>query len=89
MNGEMARASGALGDLPLIVLSAGRPSIAEDVKLENEPLKLALHRMLTRRSTRGKQVIVDCGHEIASERPDAVIVAIRDVLKQIRAPFEK
>ena len=86
VNGEMARASGGLRDLPLIVLSAGRPTMAEDVKLENEPLKLELHRMLTRSSTRGKQVIVDCGHEISRENPDAIVAAIRDVLEQVTAP---
>ncbi|HEV2425706.1 MAG TPA: hypothetical protein VGZ29_12830 [Terriglobia bacterium] len=84
VNGEMARASGGLGDLPLIVLSAGRPGRAEDVKLEDQTVKLRLHDALARQSTCGRRAIVDSGHEIACERPETVADAIREVVAEAR-----
>jgi pimeloyl-ACP methyl ester carboxylesterase len=84
VNGELARATGTYGDLPLVVLSAGIQDQEEDPKLDHDhDRKLGLHAALARRSTRGSHVIVaESGHDIPDEAPDAVIAAIRDVMKQ-------
>jgi hypothetical protein len=39
---------------------------------------------LTRLSTRGRQVIVDAGHGM-EESPDSVILAVREVVDEVRA----
>jgi pimeloyl-ACP methyl ester carboxylesterase len=84
VNGELARATGNYGDLPLVVLSAGIQDQEEDPKLDHDHArKLQLHAALARRSSRGTHVVVaESGHDIPVEAPDAVITAIRDVIKQ-------
>lgn len=81
VNGELARASGGLEQLPLIVLSAGKEGNEEDPKLEDHERKLELHAQLARSSTRGMQVIVSkSDHLIPYEAPEAVIEAIRELV---------
>jgi len=84
VNGELARATGNYGDLPLVVLSAGIQDQEEDPKLDHDhDLKLQLHEVLARRSSRGTHVVVaESGHDIPDQAPQAVIAAIRDVIKQ-------
>lgn len=83
---EQARASGNISAKPLIVLTAGKNS---DETLSNGLSKQDFddfHRIwvdelqirLARLSMRGKQIVVpDSGHDIPSERPDAVVDAVR------------
>jgi pimeloyl-ACP methyl ester carboxylesterase len=86
VNGELARSSGGLGDLPLIVLSPGVAGRAEDPKLEDHPWKLALQHDVAALSSRGSQLVVqNSGHEIPSEAPSAVVNAIREVVTEVRA----
>lgn len=62
----------SLGDLPLVVLSAGKevPEHAADASL----------------STRGKAFVVrDSGHWIQLDAPDAVVDAIERVVREVRA----
>jgi pimeloyl-ACP methyl ester carboxylesterase len=84
VNGELARATGNYGDLPLVVLSAGIQDQEEDPKLDHEhALKLQLHEALAHHSTRGSHLVVsESGHDIPDQAPQAVIAAIRDVIKQ-------
>jgi len=85
VNGELARASGDFGDMPLIVLSAGKPGGNEDPKLEDPQRKHELHAQLARRSTRGKQVVVEnSDHQIPYEAPGAVVDAVREVVEDAR-----
>jgi pimeloyl-ACP methyl ester carboxylesterase len=79
------RASGTFGDLPLIVLTAGKSS---DGIYGSETVRTAERRVwvediqaeLAKLSSRGKQIIVtDSDHMIPTERPEAVVSAIRDV----------
>lgn len=81
------RASGDLGDRPLIVLTAAKP-------VNPKPDTLAFHRIwinelqpsLARLSTRGRRVMVeDSDHMIPLEDPGAVVRAIRDVVDQCRS----
>jgi pimeloyl-ACP methyl ester carboxylesterase len=81
-----------LGDIPLVVLSAGKSPIsgvrgipAEDVERMNRvfsefPVELA------RLSPRGKRVLAEkSGHYIHVEQPELVIDAIREVVEASRA----
>src|SRR5262249_20048299 len=82
INGELARAAGRFGDIPVLVLSAGIQDQEEDPKLDHDhALKLELHRRLASLSTRGTQLIVsESGHAIPVEAPHAVTDAVRQVV---------
>ncbi|HEX4278389.1 MAG TPA: alpha/beta hydrolase [Bryobacteraceae bacterium] len=83
INGELARSAGALGSLPLVVLSAGIPGRAEDTELESQERKLELHERLARSSTRGRHIVVpNSNSQIPFEAPEAVVAAIRSVLAE-------
>ena len=85
---EQARAAINISDKPLIVLTGGKNS---DEILSNSLTKQdfdefrriwvqQLQRRLARLSTRGKQIILrDCGHDIPSERPDAIVDAVKNL----------
>lgn len=83
----------ALGDLPLIVISAGRPdeesggdSIAErEYEQRRREVKEELQRELAALSTRGKLVIAtDSGHGIHTDQPELVIESLRELLQIAR-----
>ncbi|HWI63011.1 MAG TPA: alpha/beta hydrolase, partial [Symbiobacteriaceae bacterium] len=79
------RQAGPLGELPLVVLSRGRPDLdgwgySEDLKARVWQAWQACQAELVRLSPRGRQVVVDgAGHMIPLERPEAVAEAIRAV----------
>jgi pimeloyl-ACP methyl ester carboxylesterase len=81
--GEETRAAGSLGDLPLVVLTSGRhtaagPSVSREDARRIWVEELQAH--LARLSTHGKQVVLmDSGHGVPDDRPDAVVAAIREV----------
>lgn len=89
-NEREVRASGGLGDKPLLVLTAGRPfsvpaKCAASAAAYQEVWKHQLQPRLARLSARGRQVIVaNGGHGMMFEMPDVVIGAIRDVVEQAR-----
>jgi hypothetical protein len=83
-----ARAAGDLGDLPLIVLTAGQPLRTGDTETDKELVtfhEIWVHQLqpqLARLSTRGRQITVEnSGHSID---PDEVIKAILEVVMQFR-----
>jgi len=88
---EEARAAGSLGNVPLLVLTAGRPltmgSPAEDRELEQFH-EIWLHQLqpkLAALSTRGKQVIVaNSTHDVAGDMPGAAAEAVRQLLAESR-----
>ncbi|MBV9157171.1 MAG: alpha/beta fold hydrolase [Acidobacteriaceae bacterium] len=85
VNGEMARASGGFGDMPLVVLSAGLPGGMEDRKLENVDWKLRLHSELARESTRGREILIkDTDHLMLDGAPGAIVDAAREVVEETR-----
>lgn len=78
VSAAQARAAGNFGDLPLIVLTAGKSGPEHD--LWNE-----LQAELAWRSTRGRQVIVpDSGHMIPEQAPEAVTQAVYEIFSEIR-----
>jgi len=87
INGEQARAAGALGDIPVIVLSAGIQDMEEDPKLDhNHVLKVELQHQLAALSPRGVQRIVNSGHRMHFDSPASVVAAIQEVLEMVRNP---
>jgi hypothetical protein len=82
--GELARAGGSFGDIPVVVLSAGIQDQEEDPKLDNDQLlKFELHRKLAGLSTQGAQVIVrNSGHDIPEEAPEVVARAVRETVRE-------
>jgi hypothetical protein len=77
VSAAQARAAGSFGDLPLIVLTAGRPGPEHD--LWNE-----LQAELAWRSTRGRQVIIDTGYMIPEQAPEAVTQVVYEIFSEIR-----
>jgi pimeloyl-ACP methyl ester carboxylesterase len=76
------RAAGNLGNKPLVVLTAAysaqrRPHLHQVWIHELQP-------DLVRLSTRGKQIIVNTGHYIPLQRPEAVVTAVREVFEMVR-----
>lgn len=86
---DEARASGSLGTLPLLVLTADDP--ARDLPSQVDRAQFnkiwidELQPSLATLSTRGKQVKVqDTGHLIPLQQPRAVVDAIKNLLSQLR-----
>ena len=84
--GEQARAAGAFGDIPVIVLSAGIQDQEEDPKLDHDPvLKIRLQRGLAALSSRGSQrILSNSGHWIPFDAPSSVAGAVQEVVDTIR-----
>lgn len=87
-----ARASGGLGNRPLIVLTAGRafvppnPAGAHEAVEFHEVWVHGLQAQLATLSTRGRQVVVEnSGHTINFEAPGDVVKAVEDVVEQVRS----
>jgi pimeloyl-ACP methyl ester carboxylesterase len=84
-----ARASGGLGDRPLIVLTAGEPFDFRDPELNRQAAayqQIWIHEMqagLAQLSTRGRQIVVERSNH-GNISPNVVTAAIRDVVNQIR-----
>jgi pimeloyl-ACP methyl ester carboxylesterase len=84
----LAAARRSLGDLPLIVLTAGaRFDAAENPSFTSDEIKAAtrlwttFHEEYASLSSRGvRREVSGCGHAIHIERPDVVVEAIRDVI---------
>ncbi len=83
----LARRSGSFGDMPVLILTAGRPGGEESEELDVEPQrKVALHRQMAALSSKGRAVFLQgVGHQIPLEAPAAVIDGVRQVVEQVRA----
>jgi hypothetical protein len=90
---DETRASGTLGDMPLIVLTAGirNPMLVlpagvtrKDVDFNDRVIN-DLQVQEAHLSTHGRQIVVqDSDHMVPFRRPDAVVTAVRDVYMAIR-----
>ena len=88
---QVAAARRPLGDMPLIVLSAGREvgealpdETAEQARARVEIWR-TLHEEIAALSTRGERRVIDARHQIQIDKPDAVVGAIEQVLAMARA----
>ena len=87
-----AQQIGSLGDIPLTVISAGRPAIsagrgisAADAE-QMKRLQDEMHAELAALSTQGKRVIAqESGHYVQVDQPQVVIDAIREVVNAARS----
>ena len=82
---NLVRSAGGLDDMPMIVLTQGRP-IQDPASVEAGVRRgwVELQRRLALRSRRGRQVLVtNSGHGIPVEAPDAVISAVREIVLPI------
>jgi pimeloyl-ACP methyl ester carboxylesterase len=84
-----AALTGPIGNRPLIVLSAGvEPELPGLSASVNEAFRQTIRdgraEMITLSTNSSHRVVEGAGHYIHSDRPDAVIEAIRDVVTAIR-----
>lgn len=85
MNGEHS-----LGDLPLIVLTAGQTSVPGSTPFNEQTVPVPDSHIesqleLARQSSQGEQrVIAESGHSIHLDAPEEVIRAIRDLIEMTR-----
>jgi pimeloyl-ACP methyl ester carboxylesterase len=87
---DEARAVKSLGDMPLIVLTAGQSYDFGDPEMNRQAVayqQVWIHEMqagLARLSTRGRQIVLERSNH-GSIPPDVIVAAIRDVVTQIRS----
>ena len=87
-----AERAGGFGDRPLIVLTRGRVSmprnpneIDRQLAAYEEVWQHEIQPKLAQLSTRGRQIIVvQSGHDVPDEAPEAVVAAVREVLADVR-----
>jgi pimeloyl-ACP methyl ester carboxylesterase len=90
-NERLVRASGGLGDKPLLVLTAGLPlpvpaPLAASAAAYQEIWKHQLQPQFARLSSRGRQIIVaNAGHGMMFDMPDEVVGAIREIVNESRS----
>jgi len=83
---DLVRSAGGLEDMPLIVLTQGKPSSPSAAGPDVLPAWVDLQRRFAARSRRGRQVLVtSSGHGIPEEAPDAVVGAVREIVATVRA----
>lgn len=87
---EVAAARRSLGDIPLIVLTAGKSSLprpgetAATAEARYEAW-LSMHEEIAALSTRGeRRTVAEAGHSIQLDNPEIVIAAINEVLALTR-----
>ena len=83
---EVAAAHRSLGDMPLIVLTAGRLAVSrtESATEAQQTAWSQMHDEIAALSSRGRRRTIDCGHNIQLEQPRAVTVAIEEVVRMVR-----
>ena len=86
-----AKDAGSVGDLPLIVLSAGRYWNSDDPATEKQMADFhskwinQFQAELAHLSTNGKQIVVqNSGHAIPADAPESISTAIEAMISQIR-----
>ena len=83
---DLMRGICGLGDMPMIVLTQGRP-IRNPASMEARVRNgwVELQRQFAQTSSHGRQVLVtNSGHGIPEEAPDAVIAAVHEIVTMIR-----
>ena len=88
-NADLVRATGGIGDKPLIVLAQSPdwndPYAPDDVEPLIDSVTQRLDRQLLTLSSSSKRIVAKtAGHNIQAEDPQLVIDAIKDVVLQVR-----
>lgn len=89
-NGDLVRATGGIGDKPLVVLTQSPqwndPYAPDDIEALIDAVGARLQAGLTALSTNSKQVVASkAGHNIQFDEPQLVIDAIVDVVAKVRS----
>lgn len=86
---QLKASGGKLGNIPLIVITAGKQIDGEQIGLSEEQVDQitkvwdVLQKDLVTKSTKSKQVIAEhSGHMITREQPEIIIEAIRDLTRE-------
>ncbi len=89
-----AQALGSLDDLPLVVLTQGRPlaftpdfpaDFAAYIRQSYHPMAIELQADLARLSSRSRHIIAQhSGHMIHQDEPELVVTSIREVVEAVR-----
>jgi pimeloyl-ACP methyl ester carboxylesterase len=76
----------SFGDLPLVVVSSGRPNPAFGAAAKDfQQFWIEQNRTLATRSTRGRFLLAEeSGHHVHVDAPDVVLDAVRQVLEEQR-----
>ena len=77
----------SLGDIPLVVLTAGQDNAGAppSARASLDAAWAGFHRQLATLSTRGSaQLVADSSHRMMRDRPDAVVAAIEEVVSAVR-----
>lgn len=87
---EQVKAAGTLGDLPLVVIRHGKPTMFSYLPAEEEQQSeeawIALQRDLTTLSSNSKLIVAtESGHDIHLDQPALVVDVIRALVAQVRA----
>jgi pimeloyl-ACP methyl ester carboxylesterase len=78
----------SLGNIPLTVLSQAKfnsPNLDEEQNKLAAEIKDTMHSELAALSTDSKEIKVDCGHDIANEKPEVVIEAVKGIIERVRS----
>jgi len=87
ISAEQAQTANHIAEKPLVVLAAGRPIDAslkaalseEDQNAYAETWIKDLQLRLAHLSKQGTRVVVDSGHDMPTDRPDAIVTAVREL----------
>lgn len=79
----------SLGDIPLIVLTAGArkqyPGVSDELHEDGEKIWLELQREIAATSTQSiHQIVEDSSHQMVIDRPDVIVEAIRNLVENHR-----
>lgn len=88
---DLVRSAGGLEDMPLIVLTQGRPP-RNPASVEGGVHRgwVELQRRFAERSRRGRQVLVpESGHGIPEEAPEAIVRAVQEMVALVREDLTK
>lgn len=81
---EQARSTKSFPDIPLVVLSSGKPDFGGTRELLQTMQEL--HSDLAKQSSQGIQIVAqNSGHAIQLDEPELVIDAIREVVEKVRS----
>jgi pimeloyl-ACP methyl ester carboxylesterase len=78
---------GSLGEIPLVVLTRAKGGYGDDLDVPGSRLdaeRKELQARLSRLSRKGRQILVDSGHEMHLEAPQVVAEAVAGVVNQAR-----
>jgi pimeloyl-ACP methyl ester carboxylesterase len=85
LRAERAKSEFPLGDLPLIVITRGKPEGNDAAALASLEDRKREHAAIAKMSRRGQhRIAANSGHHVPIDEPELVIGAIRDLIAQVR-----